>query len=835
MSKSVKFVKIVSPIALAIALAACGGGGSGANFGSNTGGTTGGGTGGSTTETLTRSIELSVSSRQLPSDGSAPITITAIAKDDNNNAIDGADIIFSVDKDATIIKDATITTVVDPDNPTGTPVTTVVTAGSIQTATLTPGSSTNQTLTVTVISGSSSESISVDVVGTNVNIEGPAGITLGQDSPYVLKLKDSSNNPIAFQQVVLSSANGNQISTESNFETDAEGEIAFNLTGSTSGIDVISASVLGASFDKAVEVSGDEFRLSSSGDNEEIDINTTSEISFRWTRDGVPQVGKTIVLSATRGDINNQSTVTNSAGDATFTISSQTAGQTVITATSTEGLSTSLNREFVATTPRFLNSQATPALIAPNTSSTIVARVRDEDDNPVKNKVIDFRLRDTVDGVLSASTATTDSLGRASVSYTAGNSSSNTDGVVITTFVQGFPTVASDEVRLTVGGSAIRLTLGDDQLLESQEIFYIKQFGVIVTDSAGNPIANQDVSFKITPTEYYKGFMSSSNGDSWVRFNTLSNRLGDSTTSCISEDFDNDGNLDTDKGEDINNNGTLEPTRDATVTGSGQTDDSGRIVVEVIYPKNTALWSKQVITATTQVVGTEFVETTEFILPVAADDVDDISISPPNTLSPYGLGNRCDDPSDNFSLPINPTVVEGLTGLPVTTIQNDTIYTVRFSDALGNNVDGQNFTITSSVANINSGLPNNSFSVSDNDPAVDGSGFHIELVSNGMTSALFYEDDEAVLPPEPEVDTNGPILTLNGSSIITLNLGDVYVEAGANAVDLKDGPLQVTQVGAVPVDGANVTTTSGNYTVIYTVTDSDGNETNLTRTVIINP
>jgi len=751
MSKSVKFVKIVSPIALAIALAACGGG-SGADFGSSTsGGTTGGGAaGGGTTsdsnETLASSIELSVSSRQLPSDGSSPITITAIAKDANNNAIDGADIIFSVDKDATIIKDATVTTVVDPDNPTEPPVTTIVSAGSIQTATLTPGSKTNQTLKVTVISGNTTKSITVDVVGTTVSIDGPSGITLGQDSPYILKLKDSSNNSIPFQPVVISSTNGNQITTDSNFETNSEGEIAFNINSTSSGSDLIKASVLGASFEKIIDVSGDEFKLSNSN-NEEIDINTTAPISFKWTKDGVAQAGKTIVLSATRGNINNQSTVTNSSGEATFTISSETAGQTVITATSTEGLSTSLSREFVATTPKFLNTQATPALIAPNTSSTIVAKIRDEDDNPVKNKVIDFRLNDTVDGVLSASTATTDSLGRASVSYTAGNSSSSTDGVKITTFVQGYPSVASDQVNLTVGGSAIRLTLGDDQLIAFEDVFYIKQFGVLVTDSAGNPIKDKDVTFKITPTHYYKGFMSSSNGDSWVRFNTLSNRLGDNSANCISEDFDNDGNLDTDKGEDINNNGILEPTRDATVTGSGKTDENGRIVVEVVYPRNTALWSKQEITATTLVEGTEFVESTEFILPILVEDIDDISISPPNTLSPYGLGNRCDDATDNFSLPINPTIVEALTGLPVLSIKNDIVYRVRFTDALGNEVTGQNYTINSSVANVQDGLPNNSFRVSDNDILVDGSGYYIELVNNEVTTILFYEDDAAQTPP----------------------------------------------------------------------------------------
>ena len=75
MSKSVKFVKIVSPIALAIALAACGGGGSGADFGSNTGGTTG-----TTTGTTDENQEYTMSQIQLgltelSAGGSTGITI----------------------------------------------------------------------------------------------------------------------------------------------------------------------------------------------------------------------------------------------------------------------------------------------------------------------------------------------------------------------------------------------------------------------------------------------------------------------------------------------------------------------------------------------------------------------------------------------------------------------------------------------------------------------------------------------------------------------------------------------------------------------------------------
>jgi hypothetical protein len=830
MSYPIKLVKLITPIALAVSLAACGGSSSESNFGSNTGGTSG-----ATTETLASSIELSVSSRQLSSDGSAPITITAIAKDQNNNAIDGADIVFSVDKDATIIKDATVTTVVDPNDPTAAPITTVVTAGSIQTAILTPGSNTNQTLIVSVVSGSTSKSITIEVVGTTVSIDGPKAITIGKDNTFLLKLKDSSNNPIAFEQVEVSSANGNSITTDSNYETDANGEISFILNSSVSGTDTINVNVLGVSYEKVVDISSDDFSLSNNSD--EININTNSTVSFKWLKGAAPQSGKTIVLSATRGDIVSQSKVTNSAGEASFSLSSKTAGQTIITATSADGLSASLNREFVATTPAYLNTQASPTLIAPNTVSTIIAKIRDLADNPVKNKIIDFRLEDTVDGILSASTAITDSLGRASVSYTAGNSSSATNGVKISTFIQGYPAIPVDDVSLTVGGNALRLVLGDDQLIASNEVFYTKQFGVIVTDSAGNAIADKDVSFTINPTHYYKGFMRTvdtdgdGKADRWSQFNTLNPDLNGDSNRCVSEDFDQDGNLDIADGEDINGNGALEPTQEAVVTGTGKTDADGKIVVQVTYLKSSALWSRQRIMAKTQIEGTEFVESADFDLPILAADLEAVDVGVPNAISPYGFSDRCDTDNNNFNLAINPRIVDVLTGGTVTALSNDVLYQINFIDALGNNITRQNFTINSTVVNI-SDEPNNSFRLTDRNTATDNSGFFIELTVDGTTTPLLYQDD-VIVPPL--IDTDGPIITLNGAASITLILGDVYDEQGANAVDLKDaGVVAVSRIGNVPVGGGNVTTTAGTYTLIYTATDSDGNVSTMIRTVIVN-
>jgi len=704
MSHSKKFVKIVTPLALAIALAACGGS---ASFGDGKGG------GGEDPEKQASSLILTANTRQLLSDGSKPVIITAIAKDKNNNAISGADITFSVDNDATIDSEASADTE----------------AGSIKSVKLTPGTPKNRSLRVLATSGSQTKTLDIEVVGTSVSIEGPDSIPREKEVSFNLKLLDSGNKPIAYETVELTSSKGNTIATTSgNFQTNPVGEIAFTLTGLTGGTDTLTASALGTSITKDVFISSDEFVLD--GSIPEIIINTDQTISFLWKKEGIPQPNKQVTISATRGELSTDKVVTNSQGVATFTIRSATSGTTIIKATSDDGLSTSLSQEFVATTPSFINTQADPTVVAPQGSSTIIAKIRDINDNPVKNKRINFRLNDIVDGVLSDSTAVTDSLGRASVSYTAGNSSSAKNGVNIKTFIEGYPSI-TDEVFLTVGGNALRIVLGQDNLVEKDKVFYIKNFGVIVSDSAGNPVKGQEVSFTITPTKYHKGIMIPVANVGWVR------RL---SVSCPSEDLDNDGNLD--NGEDDNGNNQLDPTHDAAVTVSGTSDENGRIDIQIIYSKNTALWSEQLISATTTVDGTEYIENTYFDLPVAASDVKDLKASPPNRISPYGISASCTDTSGMLPTTLKPSIVESRTGFSTNTIKNNTWYTIVFTDDFGQQRN-INYTITSTAATVETG-PNNSFRVLDKDETVDSSGFFVDLHVDDYVRPLFYEDDKPV-------------------------------------------------------------------------------------------
>jgi len=627
MSHPTKLIKIITPIAFAISLAACGGGGD--SFGGEGTGTK---TSTDTTSTSTSnpngvaasSISVSTSSRQLFSDGSEAITISVVAKDANNVILKGANVNFSVNNNANLQLNSSSV------------------EGGIHTAELTPGTPENRPLTIIVSSGSVSKTIIIDVIGTKLKVDGPSSIAINKETKYTIKLQDSADKAITHEDVVVTSALGNSITpfTGTSFTTDSNGELAINLKGAADGVDTITVTALGASTTQDVVISGNDFTLQST--SSDINLGSDEVVNLVWLKNNAPQVGKVLSVRTTRGTLSTSTVTTDANGRASFTVSSDTAGTATITAESDGGLTSTLEREFVATTPAYLNTQASPTLIAPNKTSTIITKVRDANDNPVKNVKVNFNLSDTVNGELSDSQAVTDSLGRAEVVYTAGNSSSALEGVTINTKLQNFTSI-TDTTNLTVGGNALRIVLGDDELIAEDSVFYKKTFGVIVTDSGGNPVPNQEVDFTISVQSYLKGRMigvdtstpPDGKANKWARLVTT-------PEPCKVEDFDRDGNLDA--GEDTNKNGFLEPTQDATITTMGTTDDEGKMTVFVIYPQSHALWSTQLITAKTTVNGTEFVENTTFYMDMLLADAKSIDNEPPNLRSPYGQATSCDIP-----------------------------------------------------------------------------------------------------------------------------------------------------------------------------------------------
>jgi formate-dependent phosphoribosylglycinamide formyltransferase (GAR transformylase) len=81
-----------------------------------------------------------------------------------------------------------------------------------------------------------------------------------------------------------------------------------------------------------------------------------------------------------------------------------------------------------------------------------------------------------------------------------------------------------------------------------------------------------------------------------------------------------------------------------------------------------------------------------------------------------------------------------------------------------------------------------------------------------------------------KIDTTKPVITMNGSSSVTIMAGSTYSDAGATATDATSGIS-----GSVTVTSNVNTNVAGTYTVTYNVSDNAGNAAApVTRTVIVN-
>ena len=80
---------------------------------------------------------------------------------------------------------------------------------------------------------------------------------------------------------------------------------------------------------------------------------------------------------------------------------------------------------------------------------------------------------------------------------------------------------------------------------------------------------------------------------------------------------------------------------------------------------------------------------------------------------------------------------------------------------------------------------------------------------------------------EFRLDNTKPIITLKGESVVNINAGTKYNDAGANASDEHSGIS-----GSISVTGEVDTSKAGTYTITYTVSDRAGNQANpVKRTV----
>lgn len=99
----------------------------------------------------------------------------------------------------------------------------------------------------------------------------------------------------------------------------------------------------------------------------------------------------------------------------------------------------------------------------------------------------------------------------------------------------------------------------------------------------------------------------------------------------------------------------------------------------------------------------------------------------------------------------------------------------------------------------------------------------------GLIFSLFFTftyAEEVVVVEETVVD-NAPVITLRGDEIVSINVGETYIDQGATALDDIDGEIStsVTVTNDLNID------LPGTYYFTYTVTDSGNNKTEVKRQV----
>ena len=580
-------------------------------------------TGNSATGDEPASLELFASSTQLASSGSDEIELIAVIKNAQNILLSGVQVSFAVNSGAEL----QIVQGISADDGT---------ARALLTSRNNPE---NRMITATASSGTFSQTLDINVVGTEVNVDGPSSVVLGDEIDITIKVADSDGTGLGGRTINLSASQGSIAPTA---VTDNEGQVTVKYQADSAGANTITATALNAEGKLDFTVQEDSFSFSAVP-SADVPLGNNATISITWLKDNSPFAGGQVTLSASRGVIGTPVTVTDANGVASFSIQSNNAGLTSITAQGIDGDGQSVSArtqfEFIATSATTIIVDASPDLIGPEgQTTTISAVVRDATGNLVKGKVINFRVDDVSGGFVSPNSATTDSNGIASTVYTS-NAVSSEDAVIVHAEVAENVSV-TDFTTLTVGDRAFDISIGTGRIIQSpDESSYLKEFAVFVSDAAGRPVPNVNLTVSSTPVKfaaggnYRKGY--------WVYDTGLEVWYTVTTAVCANEDINANGSLDA--GEDTNNDGKLTPGIIGTISfaGNSRTNENGQATLEIRYPRAFGPWTDVEVSVFGQSAGSEALDSQQFTFSVAAADLTDEASPPP--ANPFGQSASCND------------------------------------------------------------------------------------------------------------------------------------------------------------------------------------------------
>ena len=516
----------------------------------------------------------------------------------------------------------------------------------------------NQSITVQVSTGSGFGSAVVTASGSTVDVAGALNLSVGAETELSARLTSGVGEPIANEVVEISSSAGHEIIVDSAV-TNADGVVEFIVSGVSSADTILVSALDGTAVGTAnISVVTDLLTLRGVDAGEEIPVGDSTDVIFTWTSSGEPVIGKPLVASLSAGQLLSASSVrTNINGEARFSLTSSSAGPATLSVSPEDGsLETSIDMEFIATIPSKINLESSSSRLTALDTNSILATVTDVNGNPVKNQEVSFASSNLFGGQINPSIATTNSDGKAVVSFTAGSLATQFEAITISAQIVGRS--VSDTTQLTVVERVLNVTIGTSNEISERALGtqFAMPYVVQVADGGGAPLEGVTVELSVTPLAYFKGYLELVNEQGLTVFEGdegwRATRWARDFVGCSSEDAN--GNRLLDSGEDDNGNGILDPQdpsllvpiegTDEFATLQGRslvTDSRGIGVLELLYPASSALWARVEIVARAQAFGAEREARYQTSLPMLAADITATESTPANFVSPYGTDLDC--------------------------------------------------------------------------------------------------------------------------------------------------------------------------------------------------
>jgi hypothetical protein len=455
-----KLTSITVLAALTLGLAACGGSDNNAFVTPTTP------TGGAAVAT----IAVTTSAATIPADGSASSTITAHATDANNTAVSGTPITFSSSAGTISGSPATTdangnasATLAAGTAPAGTAITVTATSGSVSNTAMVTVADTQQTVTIETslpqIPSDSSKSATITALVRDASNRAVSGVTVDFSATSgILTVASGTTDATGAATATLSAANDptNRSVTVTATVGSSSAKIVVPVVGTTLTLTGPASLVQGASGTYTVT-------LADSGKN--------------------PITGTTVTLVSAGNTVTPATISTDSSGTGSFQVTGTKAGADTVTATALgQSASTNLSvssQSFAFTTPA-------EGVLAPLNTPLTVTIHWTSSGTAVAGQVVTFS---TTRGTLTATTATTDASGNASVMVSAttagpGIIAASATGV---SAQRDITFIATNPTQIDVQASPATIATSGQSTITA-----------IVRDPAGNLVDNQTIAFDLT-------------------------------------------------------------------------------------------------------------------------------------------------------------------------------------------------------------------------------------------------------------------------------------------------------------------------------------------------